>query len=226
VSGLRECGLNPHRAITANPRLVLTASHDENGILNDLPSRASLLRRMGVSEADVPYYLTSDNLPDEQTVERECGDSTSAEAAEVVTEMAGLSNSEFRKAFRHRPSETKVDEAVRKKSLRVEPRNGADCSGETHKDGEPCSRENIVVDSHEVARPKKRFPKSTIELPVLTEALQLIMSQHGVVSSSELARVWCEEHADRNVLHKCDRAVVEVFAKVVLESGTKSQCME
>ncbi|KAF4724908.1 hypothetical protein FOZ62_006774, partial [Perkinsus olseni] len=151
---------------------------------------------------------------------------TSAEAAEVVTEMASLSNSEFRKALRHRPSETKVDEAVRKKSLRVEPRNGADCSGEIHMDGEPCSRENIVEDSHEVARPRKKLAKSTIELPALTAALQLIVSQHGVTTSSELARVWCEEHADRNVLLKCDRAVVEVFAKVVLESGTKSQCME
>lgn len=49
-----------------------------DGFVLELPSRASLLRRMGVSESDVPYYLTVDNLPDAETVEKECGEAVRA----------------------------------------------------------------------------------------------------------------------------------------------------
>ncbi|KAF4664456.1 hypothetical protein FOL47_005126 [Perkinsus chesapeaki] len=214
VSGLRECGLNPHRAIIANPRLVLTASHDENGILNELPARAALLRRMGVSEYDVPYYLTADNLPDEHTVEKEFEAAGISEAVEIVTELGDISNVEFRRALRHRPSETKVDEAILKKRLLTgssDNDNVSEKCDELPKNGAPHEGDNVP-------KPKTKLPKSTIDSYALTEALRVIANDEGLTTSSELARLWCEKHADRNVLLKCDRTVVEVFAEVFLRS--------
>lgn len=72
---------------------------------------------------------------------------------------------------------------------------------------------------------KEKLSRFTVKLKTLKKALRLIATEQNVMTAPELADLWCKEHADRNVLLKCDRAVVEVFADVVLKNGKEFQSM-